>query len=323
MRLSDREKRILGLIELAAEEPLEIVRKKTGYREHTIRYATKRLHEQKIIGAKRPFINLNMLGFLYYTFYFSVASEDQGKKDALLNKLQGSSSVMLIMELGGDYQYGVSLCAKHINEVTAFLNRISLKIGNIFFEKSVSVRLSYTEFGRKYLGSGRSSDMPRPLSIHAVQKYQTLDAIDEKILFGMAHLDYRSLKDLSRKLSIPSTTLDRRKRKFEKDGVIAGYHHRVDAAKFHMQVFKLLVYVKGINPHLNKKLFSFSKEHQSVVYFIECVGSWDFEVGVEVRNAKEITRVTQELYDHFQSDIRSIKIIPVFGFLKYLSYPGQ
>jgi len=322
MRLSEREKRVLSLVELSAEEALESIALKSRFREHTVRYALQRLGEREVIGSRRPFINLNLLGFLYYTFYFSLASEDQDKKDLLLRKLQSSSSVMWIMELGGDYQYGVSLCARHINEITAFLNRVSLKIGNIFFEKSVTVRLSYTEFGRKYL-SEDGDNLPEPLSIHSVQNAKQIDEVDEKILSAMAHYNYRSVKELSRKISIPATTLDRRKKKYEKDGIIAGYHYRVDAVKFGMQVFKLLVYVKGINPHLHKKLFQFSSQHKSVVYFIECVGNWDYELGVEVENARETTLVTQEIYDHFQNDIRTIKIIPVFGFLKYLNYPGQ
>ncbi len=308
----------MAVYELNAELPLAEASRLTGYRIHSIRHTLRRLAEKKIISNKRAFVDLSPLGLYYYSFYFSLSSENQNKKEALINKLSSSPRVLWVLELGSEYQYGISVCARHILEVTSLLNRISLRVGNIFFEKSVCQRLSYTDFGRKYLDP--SSILSSPLSYKAAEGVVLTDALDLQIM-QLISFNYSSINDVARRLGVGVATVARRKRALEEKGIVKGYYYKVDPQAFGMQLFKLLISVKGINPKLYQSLFEFCKMHSSVSYFIESVGSWDYEVGVEVEMAREVTMVTEDFYDSFGHAISSIKIVPVFGYIKYRGYP--
>ena len=67
MRLSDKELAVLASAEFRAQDPIENLRKDAGLKDHTVRYALRRLLERKVIHPT-PFINLHRLGVYRHVF---------------------------------------------------------------------------------------------------------------------------------------------------------------------------------------------------------------------------------------------------------------
>jgi DNA-binding Lrp family transcriptional regulator len=318
MKLSPKEKHLLATIELQAGTPIKEIERQTGMPEHAIRYLIKKLATAKLLGPKRPIIDMNLLGYAHYTFFFSLTSESHKVKQSFLRYLSRSPTITWMFELGGDFQYGATISVKHINSVTRFLHDVSQKFGNIFFEKVYSLQLSYNYFGRRYLTPHKLASQPIHFELH--QRLEELDDSDKQILGAMANSDYTTLTQLSTELKIPLATLERRKQKLEQRGVIRGYFHWIEAGALGMLPYVLLIYMKGISPDFKRKLLEFSRREPQVVYFIECMGNWDFEIGIEVDSMKEVTNITQKLYDHFPEDMRTLKVIPILNYYKFKNY---
>ena len=180
MKLSDQERRVLAAVELNARKSMRELRRETGFRDHTIRYHLDRLQQRKVVEFK-PFINIYPLGYQDYAFYFSLAAEKEVIKEKLIQDLKGSARVSWLGTMGGDYQYGVAVCAKHQQEALQFLYDLSARYPGAVFQKALSLRVSLTLFPRKYLSTGGKSGHA-PISFGGAPTAASLDGKDFDIL---------------------------------------------------------------------------------------------------------------------------------------------
>jgi Lrp/AsnC family transcriptional regulator, leucine-responsive regulatory protein len=320
MKQSQKEKDTIFCAQLQANAPITGLKKLTGYRDHSIRYFLQRALDQGFI-VRRCFINLNLIGCSQYEIYFSLSSEKKESRNRLIKTLIQSEKISWLGKLGGDYQYGINICAKSIREVSDFLDSLSAKFGAIFLEKVIAVRISLSYFGNKYLSNKKRPDSC--LSYHASLGRIPIDEIDHKILTKITETGDNSSRQLSRILGIPQTTLDYRIKKLEQQKIIVGYYYELQAAKLGMQTFMLLVCVKGFSSKFREIFFQFCKQHPKVVILIHSIGNWDFEVVVEVKDSVETTVLTEEIYDKFGAYLNWVKILPSFGYPKVMEYPFQ
>jgi DNA-binding Lrp family transcriptional regulator len=121
---------------------------------------------------------------------------------------------------------------------------------------------------------------------------------------------------LALKIQIPLSTVELRLAKLRERGVIAGEIYAVDAGKFNMESFKLLVYTKGLDAELSTRMFNFCSRHKNVTTLIDCLGSWGYEVNVEVVRPEEVTRIIQDMYEHLGDSIHTIKTLTKFRYPK-------
>ena len=319
LKLTAREKNLLVVIELQAGKPLREIQRQTGLAPYTLRYLLKKLSTAGLLGPKRPIIDMNLLGYTHYNFFFSLTSESHRIRQSFLKFLSRSSHVSWMFELGGDFQYGVTISVKHVNVMNCFLQEISRKFGNIFFDKLYSQQISYQYFGRRYLTSQKL--VSAPIKLELKESAELLDRQDARILEAMANLNYTTLTRLAQELGLPLTTLERRKQRLEERGIIAGYFHWIEAQTLGVHPYVILIYMKGISPDFKQRLEEFARKEPHVLYFIECMGNWDFELGIEVQELKTVTNITQKLYDHFPGDMRTLKVIPILNYFKVKNYP--
>lgn len=317
MKLSDKERLVLAAAELRAEAPVELLRKETGLREHTIRYAMRRL-QQREVALPVPLVNLQILGHTIFNVFFSVGALKRATRHALLKTLTEAPEVVWVGEFGGEFQYGIAVVGTHIGTALEFLAILAKKFPNLFFDKSVAIQSSVTVYYRKYLSTKKFS--VHPLTCRYTPRIVEIDDLDRKVLTGIASYGAESHRQIALRLKMPLSTFELRVRKLKDKGVIVGQILAVNCALFGMQAYKLLIYAKGMNIELAKALGRFSELHRNVVYFIECIGTWDFEIGVEVANPQEVTEIVQELYEEFGALINTIKLLNKFSDTKVRWY---
>lgn len=314
MKLNSKDLKLLSSIELKADQPLENLSASCGLRVHTIRYTLAKLSSHGIISQKRPIVGNEALGFFFTTLFFSLSSRKQRRKHELVAFLASNPMVSWVFELGGDYQYGASFKVRHVSEIRQFLEILAKKFGNIFFEKGLSTQLSFIYFGRRYLSPVKQKS--KPISFSVDEKVQSIDDLDKSILEGLTEQSYTSRSELAQSLKIPLATFERRRLQLEKQGIIKGYFYWIDPEKLGVHSFVIMLFAQGISLEVKARLLAYSESEPAVVYLTEAMGQWDFELGVEVARAREITRITEHLYDLFPEEIRTIRVVPILSYLK-------
>lgn len=316
--ISEKERKVLYSLELEAELPISVVSKHTRAKGHTLRYALSRLIDNKII-SKRAFINIYPLGFADYAIYFSLAPDKQSTKDALLSYLTRSEFVSWLAFFGGEFQYGMAISARNGAAVQHFLEEVSATFPGIFFHKSLSLRLGLTLISRKYLIS--DNQKPKTIRFGYNSKPTTIDHKDHLILSSLESNGELSLRELAQLIKMPLTTLQQRITSLKKRGILEGSIYQVDATKFGMQTFRFLIETKSIDRKTRQALYDFALSHPYICYYIECLGSWDYELGVEVPHGSNAIDTQQEIYKKFGSELICVTILPLFGHLKLQNYP--
>ena len=318
MALSEKERNILVYTQLSADVPLSKVAKKTGYRPQTVSRCIRKLLAQKVI-YKTPLLNLTALGFDEYLIYFSLASDKTKLRSSLLQVLMESQHVKWMLELAGDFQFVMGVMFRSPSELSAFLDGIANSFGNVFFQKSVAVVVLFAHYGRRYLATQKIhgdyvmvSDVPNTTSF---------DENDHRILCELAHGDADTLRPLSKKTGLPVSTIRYRIKKMEACGLIARFVYSCPQIIQDTLSYRILMYAKGLNAELHKNLFSFCEKQRNVVSCVKTLGSCDYELRVEVEGNEELATLLRSLYDHFGSEINTLKTEPVLRVLKPASYP--
>jgi len=51
------------------------------------------------------------------------------------------------------------------------------------------------------------------------------------------------------------------------------------------------------------------------------MGSWDYELRLEVKGSREVAGIVQEIYDRFGAHISNVSILTLFDTMKFSTYP--
>lgn len=315
MKLTDKEARILALVELEPDMSLEVLHQQTGYAPHVIRYT---LHKLQMEGVLRrlTFIDMFSLGYEDYGLYFSVGALEKKQQTELLAELERSPYVTWLVELGGDFQYCAAVYAKHVFEFREYIHQLSEQFAQLFFHKSFSARVRLTRFNHTYL----APDIARVSHSTPVRHTASIDEQDKRILQTLNdHPDW-SRRQSADALRIPFSTFRERVKRLEEQDVLRGSLYMIDPSKIGMHAFQLLVYARGMSSHLNQEIARFAETHPNIVYFVECIGEWDFEVGVEVQDPQQVRELVQALYERLGTELIMIKVSSVFRCLKMKFY---
>ena len=298
--------------------PMRELTKLTGLREHTIRYSLKGMEERGLLSVM-PLLNVNCIGLSHYYFFFSLSTVKRITHAALIDYLVRSEHVSFLCELGGDYQYELTICARGLQEVENFLSEIAQKFGSIFIGKSLGSRMRLIHYRYKYLLESKGG--PDVLSWGITDKQEKLDELDHRILCLMSNNKIVSSTELSRHLRIPYSTAEYRIRRLEERGIIVGYILFVDVEQMGYQYYLVIIYSKGFNVALAKKLEGYCLKNPYVRFLIENLGDWDFEVGIDTNNPQEVVKIMQELSELYGSEIDTMRVLPVFDYIKVSNYP--
>lgn len=317
-KLSKFQRELIAAVQLRADAPASAIAKQLGVQERSVQHQLHRLSELGVI-RKAPFLDIYPLGLRYMNIYFSVGSAQERNVQAFISYLMRSPKVSWIGALGGDFHYGIALAVRDMDETKTFFEGLPERFQALFFEKHYIYHLTLRVFPYKYLSSKKVSF---PSIGYGSKAGVEIDDLDTQILALMAESHETSGRAVARTLGKPHATVETRIRRLEKSGVISGYWYMVDPAQLGYQTHKLLVYAKGVSGSFSSRLLEFSKQHPNIVYFIEGLGSWDFELGLDVEHSQNAVAVTQQLLDSFGGSINTVKVVPLFNVFKWRQYPA-
>jgi DNA-binding Lrp family transcriptional regulator len=309
MQLTPQDRRILGCAELQAYASLQVLASETGYRAHTVGYRLRRLQSAGLI-QERPFIDSMKLGLIDVALYFSLAGEIATQRRSALKQLAQSSQVVWLASLAGSFQYVAVVVARSLPEVASQLERDGKKLLNLFAEKALVPRLQYWRFPRKYLAPQRRLDQGfsmQPLRVE--QGAVVLDERDHRILAALTGERYRSRRELAAQIKLPLSTLERRLEKLEAAGVIGGYYWAFPDRLLGIQSLRILLSCRGWGAALCDPLLALCRKAERVTRLLRTLGSWDFEIVLEINSNADLVEFTDALYTNFGHEIAHLQVL--------------
>ncbi len=313
MKLSSRDKEILAVAHLRASASPKELAHDLGLREHTVRDALNRLEQEGVI-TPRTMVDVHLLGFTQFSAFFSAIHHQRENQVNLQKLILESEHTSDVFGLGGDYQYGAVITVEDITDAQNFLERISNSSGIEIIEKSLALRTSTTIYQRNYLNN--VSTNRESITYKKTNKRLRIDADDHRIIAALNAIQHTSLRDLAKKLEMPHSTLTNKYKKLEEAGVIIGSVYGMSCAALGAQSFRLLVYTKGFDFAAEQDLHRYALSNPNVLCLFQMMGSWDYELEVEVYEARDTFELVQDLYEVLKERVLTIKTIPILSFPK-------
>lgn len=318
MKLTPTARAIIAHTGLHADQTIPEIAKRVRCKEHTVRYILNQCIERGLIH-KRWVVDLMACGWLRYEIFFSATPGSQGTRKRMIDWLIKHELCTYLAEVGGEFDYELILLARssaHIKEVFAQLNE---RCGHFCFAKVVAQHTRVFYFSRKYLVPHQ---MPAErLAMGCAETDIGLDETDRKILELLDSSPDISQRDIARRLGCTPLTVARRFEAMKSSGVIRGAMYSVASSHIGANNYILLIFARGFGPELADRLYQFCVRHPNCTNMKECLGSWDFEVGVEVLDYAKLRAIREEILESFSDDIVSITVLSRFTTLKYNMYP--
>ena len=148
-----------------------------------------------------------------------------------------------------------------------------------------------------------------------------IDELDRQILNRMSAGTFVSDSELAANLSISPSTVVRRVAALKSNGILLGDTYRVDPSLLGYSAYRILITMKRLGADIRRRIIQFCDEELAVRIMVESLGSWDYELELEVADGRDIKQFTGRLYEAFPQDIVSLNVIPIFQHLKYSGFP--
>lgn len=318
MDLTPLQLRIVSHVQLRARVPLTQIAREVGCNHETARRCISLLLER---GILKPYtlVDTCSLGFIEYAVYFSYSSGSPEEREKLVRTLVESPLVGTVAKFGGDFQYVILVYVRHPGELESFLRALGERHPGGLFEKHLVSRLSWTAFNAKYLCSDRTKVFSLRYDYQPLT--ENISELDHRLLELLSEDPLLSHTELAREVGVARSTIEYHLQSLISRKVILGFGHWLDTGILNVQMFRFLIQANRVTSKLAEALYSFARDHLNVGGFVRSVGSWDFELRVEAREARTIGLIHQALLDRFGSQINSIKVLTLFQNLKNIFYP--
>ncbi len=316
MNLSERDRRILSQIHLRADLPISQLATLAGCQPHSVRRTIASYHTRGVL-SEYALINPYALGLFEYSIYFSCSGGRA--RDKFLQALINSERVLQVMELGGEFSFGASLLHRDPWSAAQLLTDLCNQTGVSLLRKTHGVYLEYTQFRRRYLDATKSG--LTSLTTKRPENRITIDELDHQLLKAIAASPRASISELSRMARAPASTLEYRMKKLQAAEVYNGTIFQLETSRIGIQVVWLLIAVKSFGAASADKVLHFCSTHPRVTSLVKALGTWDFEVSIEVNNLSDVPEITRELENQLGGDLVDLRVAPCLSVLKWCMYP--
>lgn len=293
----------------------------TGQRNEVVHRALTRGLESQAITFT-AIINTYLIGLCRYSVYFSLSSEGRGRRTRVRDIIHESKLISWGAEVGGEYDFGVTIIAKSPTEAQSIIDDFNAQAGNIFQERAINIQLRMFLYPLKFFSPKASHDSP--LEIAPGTQNVELSAFQYSLLKWLAYHGHPTIKDMTRGLGASNQEVSEALKYLQKTKVLACVGVVPKLEKFGLESHLLLVHTRNSHPEIRDCVRKFCANHTKIDRLIECLGAWEYEIGTCVTQEAEAAEIAQELTSAIGAErISHIQIIPLYQELMVTWLPAS
>ncbi len=321
LKLDQKDKRLLYEVDLDARQGTSQLGKRIGLSQEGTYYRLQRLQKQKIISDFVTLINFGKIGFTGYGVYTKFQNIDEKKKEIIIKELSKHKNIYWIAEFGGKFDLAFAIAAKSIVEFNEYLLDISTKYHDVLKDFSIAIRVELVQFPRDYLIRTKKPKSKKP-SFGKEILFEGLDQTDSKILRELGRNARTSTLELAKRIQKSASSVISRIKKLEQKEVIQGHSALINCQRYGFENYQLFLETHNMNKTAKKRLQTYCQSHPNIIFYIETVGQWNFELIYEIKNQRELQQLMVELRTLFPKIIKNIETGIIFNHnVKYNQYP--
>lgn len=285
MKLDKKGKELLTLLYLNSRMSFTEMGKKLKLSSSAVERRMRQLKDEGVISLLFADVNMAKLGLRSYRIYLKFDVLDDKTEKEVLALFERYKRTQWGVVCEGAYDVLWRIVAEDEREVEDAVNLMTEKFGNRIVEKTVATTTyqTYLSWNRAF-GGERHPEFP----LEKVGKGEEVDEIDLEIMRVLYNNARETSVSMAEKVGLTPDAVNYRLKKLEKGGFILGYTAWYDAKKLGLEYYKILIGFRSMTKEKETEFLDFCLEQDNVIYLNKCIGSWDMEVDVLVKDTVEL-----------------------------------
>lgn len=317
------DKKILYLLSKNARYSNTAIAKALRIKREVVAYRIKTMMENKVINGFYALIDSRKLGHYVYVIYIKLKTLTSEKE--MIDFLVSIPEITSINNCSGIYDLHIEITTKDLEEFDGVFSQVLSKYKDIVHDYMVLNFLREDSTGRGFLvdaeevkSSGldkfkeiKGSCFQKEFDIQNKEHFIVeIDELDKKIISVVNHNSRMSLKEISDKLNVTPSTIEARKKRLIKDGVIKRFLPLINFSHFGVQWFVVFFYMKDLDEN---KLISYLQQDPRTLWYARYVGKWNYQVNIFAENNAKFHEVLNNLRTTFSDNIINFESIIMFN----------
>ncbi|MBN1170536.1 Lrp/AsnC family transcriptional regulator [Candidatus Micrarchaeota archaeon] len=318
MKIDSTDKRLVFLLDDNARASLSELASQLRLSREAVNYRIKKLQRSGTIKAFITKLNFSKLGLVNYIVYLKLNNLNSGEYKQFVDALSQKRYITWLASMGGRFDLVLEITAASITEFDEQFSKLLDEYPDNIGNYHISTRVFQDTFGKKYLWPeriGKKTIKTRP------GKTEQIDELDRKIISALVSDARLSLVDLSKRITEAPSTVSFRLKQLEKKGIISGYMTFSRMQDFGYNRFKALITVRNFSKSEEENLLAFCQLHPNVYYYTKTLGSWNFELELDVQSPVDYQQFLIALRSHFSGFIQDIESLSIFEEHKFTFWP--
>lgn len=280
--------------------------KKVGRSKEAVRMRINKLIKDGIIQLFITSINPSKLGFIFFKLYFQLKNIPK-EREKFYDHLKSLEGIFWLGSNDGVWDCHMTLYAKTVEEFNDLKNSIYSDFKDLIIKRDTGVLVKTRQYVKNYIADEMIDDRETYFAGDIVSN--EIDDVDIRIINTVIRNARISLTDLAAKTDSSIDIVRYRLKQMEKKNIITNYRIAIDHNKLGFTMFKAFLYFDNLNEKNKQKLFEYCRQHMNIVYIIEQLSSWDFEVELMVKDYQQFISIMDELRMMFQNSLRNYESV--------------
>ena len=295
--LDIKDRKILYELDKNSRQSLTRLSKKTGLSKQVINYRINRLVQDGVITRFYTELNYGNTNTLVFKLHIQLENVNKEIEDTIYTFFKGLDCSTWIVSCSGKWDM---ICGVAVHDVIAYnylLTEIMNNFSRYIHNKEIISNIYLNICNRKWLVP---EDRSLKLTSSGGRTFDLgLDEKDFKILDMLSNNSRAKLVDLADACKIKPSVAKYRIKQLEKKGVINAYRVSLNLRLLGKEFCKAFLYLHQKTEEKERTLIEYCKSHPNVTAFIQCIGSWDFEIEFEVDNIDQFHSIMKDIRGRF------------------------
>ncbi len=307
-QLDKKDQGILYELDLNARLTNKELAKKMELSEQSIAYRLNRLQQKEIIKSYNLLVDVSKLGLIHYKLFLRLQNISSLKENEFVDFVKKRKDVFWFVSVRGNFDYVISYSGKDIFDFQEFYNSLKNKFGQYVYSEDLVIVTKAPIFNRSYfIKNGEKKEL-----IYGGKKGKIeLDVLDKNILSALSNNARLNYIELGKQLKQNPDTIRYRFNKLKEDKVIIGARLGINPEKINRQYLLITFNLQNFNEDLLRKLELYAQNFDSIVYYINCIGSHNMEIEAEVSGEEDADRIIKHFRDKFTEYIKTYTVLTV------------
>ncbi len=311
--LDNKDSKILYELDLNSRQRLTSLSKKVGISKQSLNYRINKLVKDGVITRFYTELNYGNINAQVFKLHLQLENTTPVLEEKIYEYFQQLECSTWVASCSGKWDMICGVAVSDTISYNKILAEIMDKFSKYIHNKEIITNIYLNVCNRKWLLPEKKTGRVTITGGKVVNL--KLDSTDFKILRILSNNSREKLINIASACKTKPSVIKYRIKNLEKIGIINAYRIGLNLNLLEKEFCKAFVYLHQKTTEKEKMLIDFCKTHPNITAFIQCIGSWDFEIEFEVDHIEQFHSIMKEIRNKFDfvKSYESVIITREFG----------